>query len=166
MEEVNNSTAEAAPRNHIHKHNHSHSQTSDNGQHQHQHHHHHHGILSSNSFLIIIASIICITVLVAILVLILMLQRLKSARNKLTACRESNSSSSIHNSSNRFIPHTAINFDSSPGTIQMLVSKQSLKLWFLLFYSVSNSSSPMIEVLDNCSLHLEFITFYLLHRDS
>ncbi|XP_038878629.1 probable serine/threonine-protein kinase PBL7 isoform X2 [Benincasa hispida] len=102
MEVHNNSMAPPPPRNHIHNHNYSKF---------HQHYHNHNAILSSNSFLIIIASIISITILLAIFLLIFMLLRLKSARNTATATA---AASAAAQSTTFIIPHTTINFDSSP----------------------------------------------------
>ncbi|KAL0558369.1 hypothetical protein IC582_002931 [Cucumis melo] len=100
--EVNNSRTPPPPRTHFHNHNNSKS---------HQHFHTHNAILSSNSILIIIASIISITILLAIFLLIFMLLRLKSARNTATATA---ASSATTQSTTFIIPHTSINFDSSP----------------------------------------------------
>ncbi|KAL4034604.1 hypothetical protein IC575_003258 [Cucumis melo] len=102
MEVNNNSRTPPPPRTHFHNHNNSKS---------HQHFHTHNAILSSNSILIIIASIISITILLAIFLLIFMLLRLKSARNTATATA---ASSATTQSTTFIIPHTSINFDSSP----------------------------------------------------
>lgn len=101
--ETNTTATPASPpaNNHTHIHHHSHSQPDT----------HHHGILPSDSMLVIIIPTISILLLVAIIVIVIMLRRLKSAKNRGNS--KSNSSSSGNQNCN-FIPHTAINFNSSP----------------------------------------------------
>jgi heme/copper-type cytochrome/quinol oxidase subunit 2 len=109
MEVKNSTDAPAMPlgftaaNNHTQEHHHSHPQT----------HGHHHAIFSSISILIIIISIASIAVIFAIFLIILMLRRLKSAKTNGT-CKEHNSITS-----SRFVAHTTVTSNSSPGNDQL-----------------------------------------------
>ena len=101
--EVNSTIALAPANNHTKKHHHSLSSSQSHG--------HHHGIFSSISILILSISITFIVLFLVILLLIVLLRRLKSAKKNGT-WKEHND---INNTSSRFIAHTTVNINSSPG---------------------------------------------------
>ena len=107
--EVNITIAPASPpapstsNNHTQKHHHLHSQIHSQS--------HHHGIFSSTSILILVISIIFIILLLAIILIIFLLRRLKSAKNNGNWKKHN----SMHNTRSRFIAHTTVNVNSSPG---------------------------------------------------
>ena len=107
--EVNKTIAPASPpgpstaNNHTQKHHHLHSQIHSQS--------HHHGIFSSTSILILVISIIFIILLLAIILIIFLLRRLKSAKNNGNWKKHN----SMHNTRSRFIAHTTVNVNSSPG---------------------------------------------------
>ncbi|KAL4377237.1 hypothetical protein GQ457_02G035900 [Hibiscus cannabinus] len=72
-------------------------------------------ILPLNS--IVIVSIVSLVLILSVFLIIVMLRRLKSVR-KTGSCKESGGGGGVHNTSCRFVVHTAIDFNSSPADVK------------------------------------------------